>query len=375
MSIIKNILLISTEFPPGPGGIGNHAWNIARQLDKQFSIDVLTISDYVTNKKCLEFDKKERFYIHRFERYGLPTLTYLIRTFQIIKHLTRQEYSHCIVSGHFSLLMSTVIKSIKKNIKLVGIFHGDELLQTNFIMKILLHYSLKKLDIMIPVSRYTDSFLPEKFANYRKKFIIPNGVNHEQFNNSNKINSAMKLKGRPCLLTVGSVTNRKGQINLINALPELIKEYPLIHYHCVGLSLEGDWLKAKAVELNVINYVTIHGFIPNHELSNIFKQADVLIMLSQSNMKLCAEGFGIAILEANVFGVPALGSKNTGIEDAIVHNNTGIMIDPYSIDEIVEGIKDIIANRAILSNNAIDWAHEHNWDKISLKYIEAISCA
>ena len=57
--VTKNILFISTEFPPGPGGIGNHAWNIARQLDKQFSIDVLTISDYVTNKECLEFDKKE----------------------------------------------------------------------------------------------------------------------------------------------------------------------------------------------------------------------------------------------------------------------------------------------------------------------------
>jgi len=185
----------------------------------------------------------------------------------------------------------------------------------------------------------------------------------------------MKLKGRPCLLTVGSVTNRKGQINLINALPELIKEYPLIHYHCVGLSLEGDWLKAKAVELNVINYVTIHGFIPNHELSNIFKQADVLIMLSQSNLKLCAEGFGIAILEANVFGVPALGSKNTGIEDAIIHKTTGILINPYSIDEIVQGIKDIIANRKKLSENAINWAHEHSWDNISVKYIEAISCA
>ena len=372
---IKNILFISSEFPPGPGGIGNHAWNIARQLDKQFSIDVLTISDYVTNKECLEFDKKERFYIHRFERYGLPTLTYLIRIFQIIKHLTRKEYSHCIVSGHFSLLMSIIIRYINKDIKLVGIFHGDELLQTNFIMKILLHYSLKKLDIMIPVSRYTDSFLPEKFTNYRKKFIIPNGVNHEQFNNSNKINSAMRLKGRPCLLTVGSVTNRKGQINLINALPELIKEYPLIHYHCVGLSLEGDWLKAKAVELNVMNYVTIHGFIPNHELSNIFNQTDVLIMLSQSNLKLYAEGFGIAILEANVFGVPALGSKNTGIEDAIIHKTTGILINPYSIDEIVQGIKDIIANRKKLSENAINWAHEHSWDNISVKYIEAISCA
>ena len=375
MSPIKNILFISTEFPPGPGGIGNHAWNIARQLDKKFPVEVLTISDYASREKCLEFDKQNGFYIHRFKRYGLPTQTYLMRIFQIINHLNQKDYSHCLVSGHFSLLSSIVIRLRNKNIKLIGILHGDELLQTNFIMKNILQFSLKKLDVMIPVSRYTDSFLPEKYANYRKKFIISNGVNLEQFNNCNEGVITVKLKGSPRLLTVGSITNRKGQINLINALPELIKEYPLIHYHCVGLPLEGDWLKSKAVELDVMNYVTIHGFIPNHELSSIFNQTDVLVMLSQSNLKSCAEGFGIAILEANVFGVPALGSKNTGIEDAIVHKTTGILIDPYSIDGIVKGIKDIIKNRAILSKNAIDWAHEHSWDKISLKYIEAISCA
>ena len=271
--------------------------------------------------------------------------------------------------------MSTIIKSIKKNIKLIGIFHGDELLHTNNIMKKMVHFSLAKLDVMISVSKYTDSFLPDKFAKYEKKFIISNGVNLKQFDNSNKKAINVKLKGSPRLLTVGSITDRKGQINLINALPKLIKEYPLIHYHCVGLPLESNRLKAKAIELNVMNYITIHGFIPNHELSSIFNQTDVLIMLSQSNLKLCAEGFGIAILEANVFGVPALGSKNTGIEDAIVHKTTGILINPYSIDEITQGIKDIIENRKKLSKNAITWAHEHSWENISVKYIEAISCA
>ena len=371
---INNLLFISSEFPPGPGGIGNHAWNVARQLNKKYSIDVLTISDYVTNNECMEFDKKERFYIHRFERYVIPTLTYLVRIFQIIKHLTRQDYTHCLVSGYFSLLMCTVIKRIKKNIKLVGIFHGDELLYDNIIMKKMLQFNLRKLDVMISVSRYTDSFLPEEFAKYGKKFIISNGVNLEQFNFSNRRVRNKKLKGNPQLLTVGSITDRKGQFNLINALPELIKNNPSIHYHCVGLPLEKKRLIAKAVELNVIDYVTIHGFIPNNELSNIYNQTDILIMLSQNNLKLCAEGFGIAILEANVFGVPALGSKNTGIEDAIVHESTGILINPYSIDEIVQGIEKILENRKKLSENAINWAHEHSWDKISLKYIDAISC-
>ena len=88
MSPIKNILLISTEFPPGPGGIGNHAWNIARQLDKKFPVEVVTISDYVSRENCLEFDKQNGLYIHRFNRYFFPMTTYLMRIGLSIKKFT-----------------------------------------------------------------------------------------------------------------------------------------------------------------------------------------------------------------------------------------------------------------------------------------------
>ena len=43
----NQILLLSGEFPPGPGGIGNHAWNLVRNLNSIVPVDVLTISDYV----------------------------------------------------------------------------------------------------------------------------------------------------------------------------------------------------------------------------------------------------------------------------------------------------------------------------------------
>ena len=56
---IKNILFISSEFPPGPGGIGNHAWNLSKELNNHIPVHVLTGSDYATSEKCLEFDKKE----------------------------------------------------------------------------------------------------------------------------------------------------------------------------------------------------------------------------------------------------------------------------------------------------------------------------
>ena len=34
MNVQKEILIHSSEFPPGPGGIGNHAYNLAKNLTK-----------------------------------------------------------------------------------------------------------------------------------------------------------------------------------------------------------------------------------------------------------------------------------------------------------------------------------------------------
>ena len=172
-------------------------------------------------------------------------------------------------------------------------------------------------------------------------------------------NDAIKLSGNPCLLTVGSITYRKGQINLINALPEIINKYPNVHYHCVGLPFDREHILHSAEKINVGEYVSIHGFIQNNQLSSIYKQADVLIMLSQNKIESGLEGFGIAILEANLFGVPALGSINTGIEDAIVQNQTGVLVNPYSIKEIVEGIDWLLQENNDLSQKTVDISFRH----------------
>ena len=95
-------------------------------------------------------------------------------------------------------------------------------------------------------------------------------------------------------------------------------------------------------------------------------------MLSQNKIRSSAEGFGIAILEANLFGVPALGSLNTGIEDAIVNNQSGILVNPHSIKEIVEGIGLLFDTPDKFKMQTVKWAVEHSWDKITNKYFKVI---
>ena len=84
------------------------------------------------------------------------------------------------------------------------------------------------------------------------------------------------------------------------------------------------------------------------------------------------EGFGIAILEANALGIPAIGAKNCGIEDAISDNESGILILNSSSDDFLKAIDKIYSNYSKFSLKSKQWAEKHTWNKIVSRYIEII---
>ena len=54
--------------------------------------------------------------------------------------------------------------------------------------------------------------------------------------------------------------------------------------------------------------------------------------------KKSVEGFGIAYIEAAQYGLPSIGGKDGGEADAIKNNETGIICDGNSLDEIYSSI-------------------------------------
>ena len=60
----KKILIVSSEFPPGPGGIGNHAYHLARQLTLHgIEVVILTPQDYSTPNVITNFNQQQPFSI------------------------------------------------------------------------------------------------------------------------------------------------------------------------------------------------------------------------------------------------------------------------------------------------------------------------
>lgn len=356
----KKILILTSEFPPLPGGIGNHAFCLAKYFIKNGCF-VSVITDIRSLKDDYDFDKIHDFNIIRIKR---NLVTYLNRVYKAIFYARRNDVIIC--SGKFSLWIGAILSFLIFSKKFIAVLHGTELSAGGFLSKKITKWSLNKFDTLIAVSEFTKQItlkiLPSLEIN-----VINNGIeiNSLDLVENDKINELS-------LITVGNLTQRKGQQNIIKALPKIIEKYPKMHYHCIGIPTEKDFLLQLANELNVTSFVTFHGVLTNDKKNTILAKSTIFCMLSSVLKNGDVEGFGIAILEANLLGIPAIGSNNSGIVDAIHHKYSGLLIDPNDSEQFLIAIDKILNNYKEYSKNAVIWAKKFDWNQIILKYIDCI---
>jgi phosphatidylinositol alpha-1,6-mannosyltransferase len=100
--------------------------------------------------------------------------------------------------------------------------------------------------------------------------------------------------------------------------------------------------------------------------------ATIFIMLSENLSNGEVEGFGIAILEANYFGVPVIGAKDCGIEDAVKNGYSGILIDNNDINQLKTAIDNIMNNYEGFTKRSKEWSKRFYWERVIDKYIKYI---
>lgn len=358
----KKILLITSEFPPLPGGIGNHAYLLSKYLE-HFHYKVSVLADYRSVIEDDSFDRKQAFHVVRIKR---NLFTYFNRFKKAFSLAKRNDV--IIASGKFSLWIGAVLKLFFKRKKYIAVLHGSEIKAGNVYIQKLTKWSLVQYDELIAVSNFTKTYALTVNSNLKIE-VINNGIEiDETIENSKSIEKVENIN----LVTVGNVTYRKGQQNVIKALPLLLKHFPSLHYHCVGIPTEKETFTLLAKDLNVEQNVTFYGKLDDLDKSRILKKGTIFIMLSDI-VKNDFEGFGIAILEANSKGLPAIGSNNSGIADAIKDNFSGKLVTPDNVEEVLAAVQFILNDYANFSKNAISWAHQFEWKNVVKRYVEVLS--
>lgn len=365
------LLLISSEFPPGPGGIGHHAYSLCTSLIRQgHEVVVLTVTDFASAEQVTRFDAEHPYKIVRFPRIGWRTYINRIRITDSV--VSRGGFDRILLTGKFSLWLGLYVKARFPQVKTMSILHGSEVNPSGKWVRKLTHRSIERADHLVSVSRFTTSLLPERLRNSRRIAIIPNGIDIELLG-TYQPEKDMALVGSPRLLTVGHVSPRKGQHRVISALPALRKRFPQLHYHIVGRPLRQEALTALADRLGVRDMLTFHGTAASHHtLAAYYGQSDVFMLLSENQPDGDVEGFGIVALEANYFGMPVVGALQCGVEDAVADGRTGVLVDGNNVEAICRGVERCVTEREEMTVHAREWAVSHDWDTIVHQFLEVL---
>lgn len=141
------------------------------------------------------------------------------------------------------------------------------------------------------------------------------------------------LEGRRVLLTVGRLAaseRYKGHDRVIEAVAALAGRHPDLVYLIAGDGDDRPRLEALAGAHGVADRVRFIGRVPDEELPDLYRLADLFVMPSTG------EGFGIVFLEAMASGVPALGGDADGSVDPLRDGALGMAASP---ERTVEAIR------------------------------------
>lgn len=218
----------------------------------------------------------------------------------------------------------------------------------------------KVIFISKPYKEYTiERFIPEKYKKEikEKSIVIPNGIDEFWLKNKHRDRSNPENK-KIKLIYVGRIDVNKNIDTTTRACEILIEQGYKVNYRVIGN------IKDKKYHdfINKYPFIEYVPYCRKEELINHYRSADIFVMPSKH------ETFGLVYAEAMSQGLPVIYTRGQGFDGHFKEGEVGYPVQHDSAEEIVERIKDILANYEAISSRCIQKVDEFNWDEIAKKY-------
>ena len=170
------------------------------------------------------------------------------------------------------------------------------------------------------------------------------------------------------LLTVARLTPHKGIDTALRAFARVASDLPDLRYAIAGQGDDRERLQRLADELGVAGRVRWLGAVTDDLLPSLYRNASVYLGLSRRE-GVDVEGFGISLVEASGSGVPVIGGRSGGIPDAVREGETGLLVSPTDVDEVVSAVMALLDDTALAhrlaSGGRLAVEQFYNWTRVA----------
>lgn len=172
---------------------------------------------------------------------------------------------------------------------------------------------------------------------------------------------------QPYLLFVGVIGPRKNVVRIVQAF----SRYKSATGSEAKLALVGNkWFPEgvdEAIRECKLQRDVVHiGHLSNAQLPDLYSGAELLVFPS------LWESFGIPVIESMACGTPVLTSRGSCLPE--IAGDAALMVDPYSVDAIAEGVSQIMGDAELakrLRQKGLERARQFTWRLSALQTLAA----
>jgi glycosyltransferase involved in cell wall biosynthesis len=195
---------------------------------------------------------------------------------------------------------------------------------------------MEAADHVITVSHYTRNLILEQYGIHPDKVsVVHNAVARRQ---AGKIYHIPPSRTKKTVLFLGRITSQKGPDYFVEAAARVLEKRRDVVFVMAG---SGDMLPRmieRVGELRLGCHFHFTGFLQGHDVERMYALSDLYVMPSVS------EPFGLSPLEAMLYDVPVLLSKQAGVTEILPDAMT---VDFWDIDEIASKILAVLSYPAL----------------------------
>lgn len=178
---------------------------------------------------------------------------------------------------------------------------------------------------------------------------------------------SIKKSLQPTFLYLGRIRKYKRVDLLINIFPKIVEKIPQVRLIIAGWGTEGSYVTDLVMRSPLRRKITVVGPVTDMEKKILLSKCWLFVNPS------IGEGWGIGVIEANLYGTPAIAFNVPGLSESIQDGKTGLLAK--SEDDLVDKICAILGDKNLqerLSENATVLANSFSWDVTAKKTISLL---
>jgi phosphatidylinositol alpha-1,6-mannosyltransferase len=342
-------LLVTNDFPPKVGGIQAYLWELWRRMDPS-TFAVLTASSHPGAEA---FDAEQKGLGFRIER--VPGRV-LVPTPSVVRHvrtLARDVGASLVV---IDPALPLALAGALGDLPYAVVLHGAEVTVPGRLpgSRQALAAVLGRSRLAVCAGRYPAAEARRVAGDRMPPVVeVPPGVDTTRLR---PLTAAARRAARAALgipldarvvVSVSRLVPRKGMDVLIDAAAALVPSFPDLTVAIAGAGRDRARLDARVRASGAP--VRLLGEVSDDELARLYGVADVFVMACRDRwLGLEQEGFGIVFLEAAACGVAAVAGRSGGADEAVVHGETGLVVDdPRDSGRLAGALRRLLGDDAL----------------------------